>query len=454
MDTFAAFALILGLIAINGMFVAAEFAIIGVRPTRIEQLAEEGNAVAKRLYKILHSSALTDRYIATAQLGITFASLGLGMVGEPAIAHFVEPILHDQFGLDGDIVHTISLFLALGVVTYLHVVLGEMIPKALALQNAERMIFTLVAPMLFTQTLFSVLITVLNKIGLLTLRLMRVPPPPKDSRLHTADELELIISESVVGGLIEAEEHELFSNIFDFSELRVGQIMTPRTKLEAFPITISEEELLAKIVNAPHTRFPIYDQSIDNIVGVLHLKDVVNQQLNKQAQPFDLRKLLREAPVVPEGTSADKLLALLKKRHIHMAVVIDEYGGTAGVVTLEDLIEEVMGEVRDEFDVDEPEHLVEVAPGHLVVHGTVRLDELDEYFEIEDDDLDVDSVGGLVIGQLRLPAQVGDEVTLSGVKFRVEAVNGLAIERLAIHYTPKATDTAKTEAQRDESAHH
>lgn len=445
MDVFGSFIVIALLILLNGMFVAAEFAIIGVRATRIAQLAEEGSGVAKRLHRILTNPAQVDRYIASAQLGITLASLGLGMVGEPAIAHLIEPILHDVFGLEGEIIHTISFLFALTLITYLHVVIGEMVPKSLALQNAESAVFLLARPMIVMQTIFSYPITLLNKIGLVVLRLLRVPPPPKDSRLHTADELELIISESVVGGLIEENEQELFSNIFEFGELRVGQVMVPRPKIEAVPNTVTEAELLGKMSASPHTRFPVYEGSIDNIIGVLHLKDLVAQQLD--GTTFNLQALMHDVPFVPENTSTDVLLALLKKTHIHLAVVMDEYGGTAGIVTLEDLIEEVMGEVRDEFDIHEKEPITLVEPGHLIVQGTVRLDELEDYIDLSENEEDVDSVGGLVITHLNLPPNVGDETSINGVRFQVEEVNGLAVERLSIYYPLQATAVEEDESE-------
>ena len=428
------FAIILLLILLNGMFVAAEFAIIGVRPTRIDQLAEEGHGTAKRVQHILKDPAQVDRYIASAQLGITLASLGLGMYGEPVIAHLIEPPLHDIFGLTGDIVHTVSFLIALGIITYLHVVIGEMIPKSLALQSAERVVFALSLPMFLMQRLFSWAITVLNQIGLWVLRLMRVPPPAEGNRLHTPDELELIISDSVVGGLIEAEEEVLMQNIFTFAELNVGQIMTPRPKVDAVPVDISLSDLLEKMFTSVHTRFPVYENDLDHIIGIVHLKDLVHQHLDDA--PFDLRNLIHKVPFVPEGLAADKLLTTFKKRRIHMAIVIDEYGGTAGIVTLEDLLEEVVGEVRDEFDVDEPDRISVVKPGHLIALGSIRLDELIEYFDLSDSKRaeDVDTLGGLMVANMPLPPQVGGEVTINGIHFRAEAVDGLTVERVAITY--------------------
>lgn len=434
------------LILLNGMFVAAEFAIIGVRPTRIEQLAESGHATARRVHAILQNPAVTDRYIASAQLGITLASLGLGMYGEPAIAHFIEPLLHDWFGLSGDIVHTISFFIGLGFITYLHVVIGEMIPKSLALHSAERTVFFLSTPMFLMQSVFNYPIRALNNIGLLVLRLMRVPPPSEGSRLHTPDELELIISDSVVGGLIESEEQELIANIFDFSHLYVGQIMTPRTRIEAVPVTIDREALMETMFTSPHTRLPVYEDDLDHIVGIIHLKDLVHHYLEGSA--FDLRSLLHTLPFVPERLPADRLLARLKREKTHMAIVLDEYGGTAGLITLEDLIEEVVGEVHDEFDTGEEPPVQVIEPGHLVVSGEVRLDEIRPYVDLstDQDEVDVDTVGGLLITQITLPPTVGAETQINEATLRVEALDGLTIQKVSIHYTPgtEAQDRPET----------
>ena len=434
MDLLISFLIIGLLILLNGIFVAAEFAIIGVRPSRIEQLAQEGNGTAIGVREVVRSPSKQDRYIATAQLGITLASLGLGMYGEPVIAGLIESPLHDWFGLEGTIVHTISFIIALAIMTYFHVVIGEMVPKSIALQNAEGTVLFLARPMGFIQRIFSFAVTALNQIGLWTLQLLGVPPPEKGSRLHTPDELELIVSESFEGGMLDAEEQQLIANIFDFADRRVGQVMTPRTRIEAVPITINEEELLEQFTTSPHNRFPVYKDNIDNIVGVLHLKDLVRLQVS-EGKPFDLPPMLRRAPHVPESLHVERLLARFKSLHQHMAIVIDEYGGTAGIVTLEDLIEEVVGEVRDEFDTDEVEAIRVIEPGYIIAQGTVLLDQITELgINVGLHDYDVETIGGLVLATLNRPPKKDDEVTLNNVSFHVEAVEGLAIERLAIRY--------------------
>jgi len=425
---------IAALIALNGFFVAAEFAIIGVRRSRMEQLAEEGNRTARWVRGVLVDSRRTDRWIATAQLGITLASLGLGMYGEPAIAHVIEDPLHEWFGLNDAIVHTISFLFALSLITYLHVVVGEMVPKSLALQKPEGVVLSLTPYMRLSGRIFSIPVTVLNQIGLLLLRLLRIPPPSDSSRLYTADELELIISESSAGGLVEDFEQQLAANIFDFSQRRVGQVMVHRTSITALPITASEPEVLALVAKAPYSRVPVFDTNIDDIVGVLHIKDFVRQQLS--GAPFDLRALLRDMTFVPETLPVDELLTTLKGQQQQIAIVMDEHGGTLGLVTFEDLIEEVVGEVRDEFDTEEEPPITIVAPGHLVAQGTVLLEDILEYVPLGKPRHDVQTVGGLVMAELgRQPAR-RDEVALGAVTLRVEAVERQAVTRVSVHFPP------------------
>lgn len=428
--------IILFLVLVNGVFVAAEFAFIGVRRSRMEQLAAEGNATAALVNDIVSHPGRLDRYIATAQLGITIASLGLGMYGEPNIAHHIDYALHHWVGLDAGYVTTIGFIAGLGFVTYLHIVLGEMVPKSLALQNTERAVLLLVRPISFVQRVFSFAVTALNGIGVWVLRLLNMPPPSKRSRLHTPDELELIVSESVVGGMLAAEDQELVKRIFDFSERRVSELMTPRPRIEAIPVDIDQEALLARVFESSHTRFPVYEGDLDHILGILHLKDFVRQQLD--GAPYDLRALLHDAPRVPEVLRAERLLNTLKRMHVHMAIVIDEYQGTAGLVTLEDLIEEVVGEVRDEFDVKEPLEIERVAPGHIRVNGTTRLYELAPYLDVMKHGHDVETVGGLVLAELKRPPEAGDEVRLDGARYVVEAVDGLLIRRLSIYLPTEA----------------
>lgn len=433
------FIIIALLILVNGVFVAAEFSIIGARPSRIERLAKDGNRAAQWVRGVLHSRTRTDRYIATAQLGITLASVGLGMYAEPAIAHLIEGPLHDWFGLEGAIVHTISFIVALSGITYLHVVLGEMVPKSLALQGPERTVLMLTTFMRFVGKLFSIPVSALNWIGLLTLKLLRVPPPGMDSRLYSLDELEMVVLESYAGGLLNQREQELVANILDFSEERVEQVMIPRTLITAIPITIPEQALLDLIPTTGYSRLPVYRGSVDNIVGMLHLKDLVRQQLS--GDPFDLPSLLRKVSFVPETLPVKSLLASFKRLHQHMAIIIDEHGGTLGLVTLEDLLEEVVGDVRDEFDAGEEAPITIVEPGYLIALGVAQLDELAAYVPIPEHDYDIATIGGLVLAELGRRPQVGDEIRTGEIIYRVVDVDRLAVTRLSIHFPPDAAPT-------------
>ncbi len=413
------------LILINGLFVAAEFAIIGVRRTRIVQLAESGNRVAAGILRILESPVLQDRYISTAQLGITVASLGLGMYAEEAFAELLVGPLEHLGRLAEPAAHTVAAAFALTLLTSLHVVLGEQVPKSLALQSPEDTALRIADPMRMAQRLFGPAVWLLNGLAALVLRLLRIPLVEGHARLHSPEELEMIIEDSYRGGQIDAEEEAMLSKVFHFGEHRVNQVMTHRTRVEAFPLDVSEEQLLEELGRSNHSRFPIYQGDLDNVVGVLHLKDLVRQQIHRPGE-FDLRALLRRAPIVPEYAAVGPLLTSLRRLRLHMAVVIDEFGGTEGIVTLEDLVEEVVGEVQDEFDQELPP-LRQVGPADYVLRGDLPLEELDELSPLGDDLPDVNSVGGLIVALLGSMPAVGDQATWRGMEFTVESVAGRAV---------------------------
>lgn len=440
--------IILLLIFINGLFVAAEFAIIGVRDTQMEQMVDEGNVVAGHVLEILEDRRRMNRYIATAQLGITLATLGLAMYGAPSLGRFIQPYLQ-LTDLTPAAARMISLVLALTFLIYLHVVLGEMVPKALALSNPSSMALSLDRFMRSACGLLRLPVRFLNGIGNILLRLLRIPPAQGHERLLAAEELELIVVESAEGGLIEDDEEEIIRNIFDFSERTVGQVMTPRRKIQSLPIDCPQQELIQIVTQSHHSRFPIYEGDPDHIVGILHLKDLVRLTLRPNG-PFDLRLILRTAPEIPEDFRVDRLLAAFKNEKLHMAIVRDEFGGVAGVVTLEDLVEEVVGEVRDEFDV-EREPYFEVSPGVLDLSGDYLLDDLaDDVYLGEDDELpDVETVGGLIISLLGRPPAVGDSVTFhNNIRLTVLDIDRLAILRVRVEY-PHAKTIDTSQGKRD-----
>lgn len=426
--------IILLLVLLNGFFVAAEFAIIGVRATQMEQLADEGDRVAASVLSVLESRTEQDRYIATAQLGITIASLGLGMYAEPQLAHFIEPYLAVWFEPSEAVLTAVGYVLAISFVSYLHIVIGEMVPKALALADASTVVRRLNTPMRLVQWILVIPVRILNGIGNGLLRLLRVPPAEGHDRVLSPEEIELIVTESAEEGLLNEDEEEMIRNIFDFSDRTVSQVMTPRPKVQAIAHDMPREALLQVVAESNHSRFPVYEGDRDHIVGILHVKDLMRQKIRSRGS-FDLRLILRTAPAVPEDMPVQKLLAAFKRQRLHMAIVLDEFGGMAGVVTLEDLVEEIVGEVRDEFD-QEKEPYVELEPGVLEVAGEYLVDDLieDVYLGDEDDLPEVETVGGLVVTKLGRPPRVGDEVAYNTVQLKVLAVDRRAVSRVRVEF--------------------
>jgi CBS domain containing-hemolysin-like protein len=429
---------ILALVVVNGFFVAAEFALIGVRPTQLGELLEAGDRRAAGMLSVLESPDRQNRYIATAQLGISLASLGLGMYGEAQISHFVEPYLAHFLGVEphAALVHTVGYLIALSLLTYLHLVLGEVVPKTLALDKPTRAALIMAGPMYAIELIFAIPVAMLNAIGRLLLRILRIAPVESHARLHSPQELEMIVSESAEGGQLNEDEGDFIRNIFTFSERQAHQVMTPRRKIQAIPLDIRLPELVKLVSNSRYSRFPVYEGDLDHIIGILHLKDLVRQQMKSKGK-FDLRLLLHKVPVIPEHYPVESLLNVFKQLRLHMAIVLDEFGGTAGIVTLEDLVEEIVGEVRDEFDRKESDPLVELAPGSLEVSGQYLLEDLDEYVDLGKEETlpDVETVGGVIITKLGRPPQVGDAVFCRGdIKFTVLSVDGLAVFRARVDF--------------------
>jgi CBS domain containing-hemolysin-like protein len=340
------------------------------------------------------------------------------------------------------LIASLGYIIALSLLTYLHVVLGEMVPKSLALSDAASVVLRISRPMQIAQTILGVPVRFLNSIGRLLLRLFQVPAAEGESRVLSPEELELIVTESAEDGLLKEGEEEMIRNIFDFSDRVVAQVMTPRTRVQAISADTPQDEILKLVTESRHSRFPVFDGDLDHIAGILHLKDLVRQTMYSKSG-FDLRLILRTAPSVPESYSVELLLAAFKQQRLHMAIVLDEFGGMAGVVTLEDLVEEIVGEVRDEFDL-EKEPMVEISPGVIEVAGNYLVDDL-----LEDVDLgnreelpDVETVGGLIVTWLgRLPLK-GDEYTFQEtVHFKVLDVERRAVVRARVEFpTPDQDD--------------
>jgi CBS domain containing-hemolysin-like protein len=427
---------ILVLILLNGLFVAAEFAIVGVPRARIEHLAAQGHRVARLVRQIIRNPRQQDRYIATAQIGITVASLGLGMYGEHSLAEWLANAL-ESFGAARWIAaHGVASVLAIVVLTYFHIVLGEMVPKSLALLSAERTALWITPPMRWIQFLLYPLVIGLNAIGNGILRLMGIRREFSASQYHTPEELEYLVKESEAGGLLRAEAGQVLRDLFEFGELTAGEIMVPRIRVLGLPIDASVEQIAAVVRASRHTRYPVYHGDLDHIVGVIHIKDILRLALaGKTLQENGIRQV----PYVPETAHLDTVLRTMRQAHVQIAVVMDEHGGTAGIISMEDLFEEVVGDIEDGIT-----HTLDISrdpEGRLRVTGAVRLDEVGEALGITLEHEEVDTVSGLVLMLLDRPPTPGDVVTYNHVRFEVVAVEGHGVGACLI--TPEAPANAE-----------
>ncbi len=411
------------LIVLNGLFVAAEFAVVAARGSRIDQLVKEGNAAAKSIQQVVSNARSQDRYIAIAQLGITLATIGLGMYGEPSIAGWIYGPVERTFGVSEAVSHTIGTVLAVSIMTYFHVVVGEMIPKALALSTPERTAIAVSRPMRVVGFVFFPLVALLNAVATALLRLLRIPVN-SEGRFYSPDELELLVQESHEQGLVPGEQQEIIRNIFDFGEREVHQLMTPRTQIEGLPLQSSVDDVWAVIEASQHSRFPVFDGDADHIVGVLHVKDFLKRQ--QEHHPPEIKDLVRLAPRVPESAKAETLLASFKRLKVHMAVVVDEHGGTAGVVTLDDLLEEVVGDRSDSSA--SPTADVEIQPdGSFILRGDLSIDAFSEATGLALASSTSETMAGLLLERLGRVPQEGDQVVSDGVTLLAESVEGLVI---------------------------
>lgn len=412
----------------NGFFVAAEFSMVSVRKTRITQLTNEGNFSAKVVLEALRD---LDKFIAAVQLGVTISSIGLGWVGEATLVRIVEPMfqfLPDKFQLAA--AHTISVAVAFTLITVLHVVIGELMPKSVALQYPEKTSLLIAVPMNVIIKIFGPAITILNGLGTFLLKLFKIPTTQSSHLAHSIEELNMLINASYNEGVLNETEREMLHNVFKFSDLTAKQVMIPRTDMACIPNDISLEELNELTMESQYTRYPVYEENLDHISGIIHAKDLYGMHLKREE--FSIEKIIRPVLLVPETITMDKLVLEFKKRQGQMAIVIDEFGGTSGLITLEDVLEEIFGEVQDEFDADEEADIKEVGDNVYVANAMMRLDELAEFFETEIIDEDVDTIGGLVVKVLGRIAEVGDVVDFQNMKFNVQEIDGARITKLLI----------------------
>lgn len=416
-----ALAVILLLIAINGVFVAAEFAIIGAPRVAIARLAVSGHRVAAIVRDILQDPVEQDRYIATAQLGITLASLGLGMYGEHEISIWIAGGLA-HVDLPGWLaIHAVSAVLAVILLTYFHVVLGEIIPKSLALQHADRAALWITRPMLWLKILVYPAVALLNRIGNLILIALRIPPA-RGVRTHTLEEIHYIVEESRQEGMLRRQTGAVLQELLDFSDLMAGEVMVPRVRTVGIPANATPEEISGILSRSPHTRYPVFERDLDHIVGVVHIKELLRSMMRRE--PLRATKV-HAPPYVPETAPLDEVLESMIAARTQMVVVMDEHGGTGGLLTVEDLFEEVIGEI-DESSTSRPPVYVD-GSGRIHAAGTVRLEELGEALGLALEHEEIDSVSGLVLDGLGRPPKIHDSIEYRGVRFTVGRVEGRGV---------------------------
>lgn len=415
----------------NGFFVASEFSMVKVRKTRIEQLVNEGNFNAKLALEALKD---LDKFIAAVQLGVTISSIGLGWVGEGTLARIIEPLFVFLPGISQTVAtHTVSVSVAFALITFFHVVLGELIPKSIALEYTEKTALWVAKPMQILTFIFNPFIWLLNGFGNLVLKLLNIPHSHKGSLVHSTEELDMLVNASYDGGVLNETEKDMLHNVFKFSDLTAKQVMIPRTDMVCIPIDMPMEELNKLAAESQYTRYPVYEEDIDHITGLVHVKDLYSLSINDETCPIE--KIQRNILMVPETITMDNLVLEFKKRKGQMAIVVDEFGGTSGLVTLEDVLEEIFGEVQDEFDEEEESDIKEVSANTYLANSMMRLDEFAEFFNIDEDEIDdedIDTIGGLVVKLLGRLAEVNDTVTLHNLTFVVKEVDGARITKLEI----------------------
>lgn len=420
---------IIALIIVNGVFVAAEFALVGSRRSRLETLAQGGNRVARWLVGMFDKPMGKDAYIAIAQLGITLASIGLGMYGEPAVAAWLYPTL-ESWGLTYDQSHAVGFVLALGAITYLHVVFGEMIPKALALQLPEGVSIAINPVMRVFGFLFRPMVIALNWIAFGLMRLLGIPDPEKSASLYTSKELAIATGEVAASGQLDEAQRVLIDNIFEMEDRTAEELMTSRTRLNAIDADTDPAALAAKVADSRETRYPVYAGSLDTVLGVLHVKDFIRAQLGGELQT--LRQIVRPLARVAATTPANELLALFKKQRVHAALVVDEYGGTLGFVTMDDIIEDLI----DDEESLASDWIREMPDRSLRMDGEVTLAELREDHDIDIAAPDVVTVAGLFLAIDGTLPQTGAKLERNGYRLQIEEMQGLKITRVNLLERP------------------
>ncbi|WP_110112190.1 hemolysin family protein [Bacillus sp. CGMCC 1.16541] len=430
------------LIALTAFFVASEFAIVKIRSSRIDQLVAGGSARAKAAKKV---TTHLDEYLSACQLGITITALGLGWLGEPTVEKLLHP-LFVELGLSESVTTILSFGIAFASVTFLHVVVGELAPKTLAIQKAERVTMLFAQPLIWFYRLMFPFIWVLNGSARLLTGLFGLKPASEHELAHSEEELRILLSESYKSGEINQSEFKYVSKIFDFDDRVAKEIMAPRTEIVSFDKEDTLEYILEVVKEERFTRYPIVDGDKDHIVGMVNMKEILTEMVfNENKDQLKLAQYIRPVIQVIESIPIHDLLLKMQKERIHMAILIDEYGGTSGLVTVEDILEEIVGEIRDEFDADERPLIQEVKEHHYILDGKVLVSEANELLGIDIDDTDVDTMGGWVLTE-KYDIKLGEQLTYGPYTFKIAEMEGHQIQYLEVTKEQVETEVIQQEA--------
>ncbi|HET7478052.1 MAG TPA: hemolysin family protein [Rubrobacteraceae bacterium] len=423
----------LSLVVLNGLFVAAEFSLVKIRATQVDRLVEEGRTSAGI---VKEATGKLDAYLAVCQLGITISSLALGALGEPAIASLIEPVL-EPLGIAGGTLHLIAFIIGFGIITFLHVVFGELAPKSIAIQSAEGTSLFVAPFMKFFYYLLLPATTVFNGTANLFIRMLGYGSASESDETHSEGEIRTLLTQSAQQGEVEEDEEDMISAVFELNDKSAREIMVPRPDTVSLPADLPLRKLVSVAAAGNYTRYPIYeDDSPDRIIGMVHVKDVLRSVDEKGLEAeITARDLMRGVLIVPENRPIDQILEDFQDQEIQMAIVIDEWGSFEGLFTIEDILEEIVGEIRDEFDEEEPA-VRKLSDGSYSVDGRIPISVVNEALGSEFESEDFDTIGGLVLGSLGRVPDTGDEVTLDGYALRVDEVDGTRVAQVIIREAP------------------
>lgn len=443
-DSFVKILIAILLVLLNGFFVAAEFSIVKVRYSQIQIKAAEGNKMAKQAELIIKN---LDAYLSATQLGITLASLALGWVGESALHSIFESVFHSlSIDLAAATITTISVICSFMIITVMHIVFGELVPKSIAIRKSESTTFFIAAPLRLFYNIFRPFIWLMNLLSNSVLKLIKIHPV-SEQEIHSTEELQLLVKQSAAGGEIEEENYEIIKNAFDFTDHSAKQIMVARQNILSIDFDDTLDEIMDIIMASGYSRIPVYENSIDNIIGIFYTKEIIREFVKRKGELVhdDLRDLMREPYFVVGSKKISDLLKIFQQKKQHLAIIIDEFGGTEGIITLEDILEELVGEIQDEED-DEETIVDQVGDNVYWIQATQPLEEINEYLPRElPEEGDFNTLSGFIMHQLSDIPEENQEFDYENYHFKILKMKNMSVELVELIYDPKTEDEISLE---------